>query len=153
VEGNEALAVEEELRAALTSAGFQWVLDQFDAVLVEGKPEFRKRERFLRDPEEVVPADLTKKRGVLTSEPYSPQERLELLITAIRRITVEPAEFEKATVDLLIRQERVARVQWVDELGREPPRDASELELSIDATRAARAQLTETLDLLSERVP
>ena len=49
---DEAAAAEERLRAVVTEAGLEWVLDQVDEFALEGKPEFERVNPADRDDSE-----------------------------------------------------------------------------------------------------
>jgi hypothetical protein len=124
----EATAVEEELRAVVAEVGLQWVLDQVDEFVLEGKPEFRRFRGARGDEFEPYVRELTTKRGVPRSEPYTPSERVSLLLEALERITSQPLEYE-AEISASVRgDEALDDVVWIDELEREPRRSVLEAE-------------------------
>ena len=122
--------VEDQLRVVLSEAGLQWVLDQVDEFVLEGKSEFKPLKGAQGDETEPYVKELTKRRGVPRSEPYLAAERLVILIEALDRITVQPSQLEKEIAAFLSDDDRhddeeepaLDDVEWVDELDREPVR-------------------------------
>jgi hypothetical protein len=147
----EAAAVEEGLRGVVAEAGLQWVLDQVDEFVLEGKPEFKRFRGARGDESEPYVRELTTKRGVPRSEPYTPSERVSLLLEALERITSQPLEFEAAISASVVGDEALDDVVWVDELEREPRRSVLEAEQRDQSTRAAVEQLHPVLVQLLER--
>ena len=147
----EATAVEEELRDVVAEAGLQWVLDQVDEFVLEGKPEFRRFRGARGDESEAYVRDLTIKRGVPRSEPYTPSERVSLLLEAIARITSQPLEFEAEISATVVGDAALDDVAWIDELEREPRRSVLEAEQRDQSTRAAAEELHPVLVQLLER--
>ena len=148
---SEATAVEEELRAVVAEAGLQWVLDQVDEFVLEGKPEFKLFRGARGDESEPYVRELTTKRGVPRSEPYKPSERLSLLLEALERITSQPLEFETDINAAVKRDDTLEDVVWVDELEREPRKSVLEAEQRDDSARAGRLELQGVLIQLLER--
>jgi hypothetical protein len=147
----EAAAVEEELRGVVAEAGLQWVLDQVDDFVLEGKPEFRRFRGARGDESEPYVRELTTKRGVPRSEPYTPSERVSLLLEAIERITSQPLEFEAEISTYVLSDAALDDVAWIDELEREPRRSVLEAEQRDQSTRAAVEELRPVLAQLLER--
>jgi hypothetical protein len=147
----EAAAVEEELRGVVAETGLQWVLDQVDEFVLEGKPEFRRFRGARGDESEPHVRELTTKRGVPRSEPYTPSERVSLLLEAIERITSQPLEFEAEISASVVGDAALDDVAWIDELEREPRRSVLEAEQRDQSTRAAVEELRPVLVQLLER--
>jgi hypothetical protein len=137
----EATAVEEELRAVVAEAGLQWVLDQVDEFVLEGKPEFKLFRGGRGDETEAYVRELTTKRGVPRSEPYTAAERVSLLLEALERITSQPLELEAEITALVMEDDALDDVAWVDELEREPRRSVLEAEERDRSARAAHEEL------------
>ena len=147
----EATAVEEELRALVAEVGLQWVLDQVDEFVLEGKPEFKRFQGARGDEAETYVRELTTKRGVPRSEPYTASERVSLFLEAIDRITSQPQEFEEEINASVMKDDTLDDVAWVDELEREQRRSAREAEQRDQTTRPAREELRSVLAQLIAR--
>lgn len=149
----EARAIEEQLRAAARAAGLEWVIEQVDAVSREGKPQFKRpKGRIARDQEEIVPAELTRKRGVLASEPYTMQERTALLASALSRTIRDSATVERAAFEALIGSDRVESVMFGDELGTRPDENLGEERGRIERVAPERERLLQALGELENRL-
>ena len=148
---HDAAAAEEQLRAVVAGAGLQWVLDQVDEFVLEGKPEFKRVRGAIGDEAEPHVRELTAKRGVPRSEPYTTSERLALLLEALERITLEPLQLETAIADSVAKDDALDDVVWVDELEREPIRSANEAEGRSEAARSARVEMQRALTELLTR--
>jgi hypothetical protein len=148
----EATAVEEELRAVVTEAGLQWVLDQVDEFVLEGKPEFKRFRGAHGDETEPYARELTTKRGVPRSEPYTAAERVSLLLEALERITSQPLELEAEISGSVMEDDALDDVVWVDELEREPRRSVLAAEQRDRSARTAHAELHPVLAQLIGRV-
>jgi hypothetical protein len=62
------------LRSIAQRHGLGWVIEQTEEVVREGKPQFKRPPgRLVRDVDELVPAAITRERGILETEPYSQQ--------------------------------------------------------------------------------
>jgi hypothetical protein len=151
VREGEAAAVEEELRAVVAEAGLQWVLDQVDAFALEGKPEFKRVRGARGDETEAYVRELTTKRGVPRSEPYTASERVSLLLEALERITSQPLQLEAEISASVMKDDALDDVAWVDELEREPRRSALEAEQRDQIARAAHEELRPVLAQLIAR--
>ena len=148
---DEATSVEEQLRAVLTEAGLQWVLDQVDEFVLEGKPEFKRIRGARGDEPEPFVRELTTKRGVPRSEPYAAAERVALLLEAIERITSQPLQLEADVAAAATQDDVLDDVVWVDELDREPMRSAMDTERRDRTARTASAELHTILTQLVAR--
>ncbi|MFF1786475.1 hypothetical protein ACFVX9_08420 [Kitasatospora sp. NPDC058243] len=122
----ELRRVERELREALSGTDLQWVLDDVDDAIAAGVPE----EKILRrrphrrgedrqptspaaeaaryqvlDRRELGPAEFeaSRKRGtlVITTRPMTEEERVLLLLDALKRLFVELPEIEGETLKVL----------------------------------------------------
>jgi hypothetical protein len=151
VREGEAAAVEEELRVVVAEAGLQWVLDQVDAFALEGKPEFKRVRGVRGDETEAYVRELTTKRGVPRSEPYTASERVSLLLEALERITSQPLQLEAEISASVMKDDALDDVAWVDELEREPRRSVLEAEQSDQIARAAHEELRPVLAQLIAR--
>lgn len=147
----DAAAVEEELRAVVAEAGLQWVLDQVDAFALEGKPEFKRVRGVRGDETEAYVRELTTKRGVPRSEPYTASERVSLLLEALERITSQPLQLEAEISASVMKDDALDDVAWVDELEREPRRSVLEAEQRDEIARAAHEELRPVLAQLIAR--
>jgi hypothetical protein len=86
--------------------GFDWVLQQADAQIAEGKTSAKsvvEEEHFRpqHDPMFVVRKPRRRQASLITSEPYSEAERLDILLRAIKATVIERAQIEKAILDEL----------------------------------------------------
>jgi hypothetical protein len=153
VDAEEARRVGEELRGIAERHGLSWLAEQVDDIVREGKPEFKRPVgRQAREPGELVPPEIAKSRGILASEPYSEQERAGLLVAAMRRAIRDSAAVERASAAMLIDSEVAESVEFVDELGLEPPHDLHlDREISEEQS-ASRERLVVILDTLEARI-
>jgi hypothetical protein len=127
MEAGELQEVEARLREIARMHGLPWLADQVDEVVREGKPEFKRpAARYKRTADEIVPAEITRGRGILASEPYSERERVRLFVQALRRVLADTAAIEEAAAAALLDRGRVASVQFVDEFGAQPNHDLIE---------------------------
>jgi hypothetical protein len=152
MEEGEAAQVEHALRELFNSHGFQWVLDQVDEVVLEGKPEFRRVEGLVGDAVDKSLVELTRHRGVPRSEPLRATERVSMLLDALTRIAEEPAALENAVAEFVSRDERLDDALWIDELAREEPRSARELSLQDESSRPLRSELADNVNSLRREV-
>lgn len=147
----DAVTVEEDLRALLAELGLQWVLDQIDEFVLEGKPEFKRFRGARGDETEAFVRELTTKRGVPRSEPYTASERLSILLEALQRIATQPVDLETDISASVVADEALDDVVWVDELEREPTRRARDAQQRDKAARDAYAELQPVLEQLIDR--
>jgi hypothetical protein len=112
--------------------GFRWVLEQAEAQIAEGKPSSKEvSER------ESVSAAVPRRRRVslITSEPYSESERLEVLLQAIEAAIIQRAKLEQAVLNQF---SAVAAIDFQPEdavsgyLGRAHHLDRSPIEPALD---------------------
>lgn len=120
MQDEELATLEADLRSVLTDAGLQWVLDEVDRSIADGLPQeriLRRRRRTRAEPTEddyakfyeaAEPADeqdarAAKRAGtlVITTEPYTPRQRLQALLLAVRRISIDLPQIEGAAVAIL----------------------------------------------------
>jgi hypothetical protein len=148
---DQAAAVEEQLRVVVAEAGLQWVIDQVGEFVLEGKPAFKRIQGARGDETEPYVRELTTKRGVPRSEPYTAAERLALLLEALERITSQPLQLDAEIVASATKDDALEDVVWVDELEREPVRSAIETERRDQTARAAREELHSILTQLIAR--
>ena len=145
--------IEERLRSIAASHGLTWVIDQTDEVVREGKPQFKRPSGELaRDVEELVPAAITRERGILETEPYSPQERAELLARALGRVIADAASAQEASAELLLDTEVVDSVVFVDELDQQPTLRLERERADQLALGDEQVRLGEALDELEVRI-
>lgn len=102
----DAAAYRRELGEVLRHHGFGWVVDQAEIQIIEGKPSSKRiseRETFaLRsDPMFTIRRPRRRQASLITSEAYSEEERLEILMNAIDAALVQRAELEIAVLDML----------------------------------------------------
>ena len=83
--------------------GFDWVVAQTDAEIAEGKQSAKQvSERevpsFFDDRDFRVRQPRTRRASLITSEPYSEAERLEILLKAIEAALIERSALERAVL-------------------------------------------------------
>lgn len=91
---------------SLIRNGFEWVVQQADAQIAEGKVSAKsvfEEERLIPrlDPMFAVRKPRRRQASLITSEPYSESERLEILLNAIKAAIVERAQIEEAVLEHL----------------------------------------------------
>jgi len=114
VEAKRGVVVSEEddasyrrrIADSLIQNGFDWVVQQAEAQIAEGKVSAKsviEQERFLPrlDPMFAVRKPRRRQASLITSEPYSEAERLEILLNAIKAAIIERAQIEAAILDQL----------------------------------------------------
>lgn len=94
------------LSEVLLRHGFDWVVQQAEIQFAEGKPTSKEvsERRYLSptlDSEFIVRAPSSRRASLITSEPYSETERLEILLQAINAAVVERARLEEAILHQL----------------------------------------------------
>lgn len=178
----ELRRLEDEFREALSGSALEWILDEVDAAIADGVPEEKilRRRRTARTGDvsdieaeaaryETVPRlsmgevgyEAAGKSGtvVITTRPLEADERLKLLLDALRRVFVElPAiEFEslKALADIPDGDDgeraAVSSVRFVaDE--ETPRRGQRAIELSDSRWIDERERLTGLFDASAEEV-
>ncbi|MGW7397278.1 hypothetical protein ACWGH7_12330 [Streptomyces cyaneofuscatus] len=122
----ELRRTEQELREALDGTALAWVLDDVDAAIAAGVPEEkilrRRPQRRGDEPRAATPAaaalryeavdrnllgvgeyEASRKRGtlVIATRAMTDQERVQLLLDAVRRVFVELPEIELETLKAL----------------------------------------------------
>lgn len=90
----------------LQKHGFGWVVVQADVQISEGKPSSKQvseRETLppAADPMFVVKRPRARRASLVTSEPYSETERLDILLKAIEAAVVQRALIEREVFDQL----------------------------------------------------
>jgi hypothetical protein len=91
---------------SLIRNGFEWVVQEVDAQIADGKVSAKsviEQERFLTqlDPMFTVRKPRRRQASLITSEPYSESERLDILLNAIKAAIVERVQIEVAILDQL----------------------------------------------------
>lgn len=106
--------------------GFQWVVEQAEAQIAEGKLSAKsvfEQERSRPDDHTFeIRRPRRRRASLVTSEPYSESERLEILLNAIRAAIVERAEIEHAVLDQL---------SGISEIQFEPDAPAEEVDFVV----------------------
>lgn len=107
------------LGEVLRAHGFGWVVEQSEAQIAEGKPnpkQVSERQTFPVDSDPLfeVRAPRGRRASLITSVPYTEEERLEILLHAIDAALVQRAKIETAVVDLL------EGIKQVDSIAFEP---------------------------------
>jgi hypothetical protein len=83
--------------------GFEWVVTQAETQIAEGKPSSKQvseREIFsvLDDPDFTIRRPRARRASLITSEPYSEAERLEILLQAVEAALVQRSDLERAVL-------------------------------------------------------
>ena len=94
------------LSDVLTRHGFAWVVTQAEIQIAEGKPSAKQvseRQTFTAadDALFLIKRPRTRRASLITSEPYTEAERLEILLHAMEAAVAERANLEKAVLDQL----------------------------------------------------
>lgn len=103
----ELVAIERSLREIFTEAGLQWILDQVDASIEAGISEQGQISFHRHEPEFYrISSSNGHKRSTAasTNRPYSPAERLDLLLTALERAATELPDLHNALIKTLARE-------------------------------------------------
>jgi hypothetical protein len=95
----DAEALERELRSAASEAGLDWLLQQVDLAISEGHPVARRKEGG----ETTISSAFGTKDVEITSAPFTPSERVELLVAAIRRSLVAAPRLAEEVEQLILR--------------------------------------------------
>lgn len=103
---DDAETYRRRLSEVLRRHGFGWVVDQAEIQIAEGKPSSKQvseREPIsvVSDPMFAIRAPRRRRASLITSEPYTEEERLEILISAIDAALVQRANLETAVLDVL----------------------------------------------------
>lgn len=141
---SELVEIERSLRAIFPEAGLQWILDQVDTsidagITEEGQLSIHRHEiEFLRGPI----SGSSGLKAASTNRPYSPAERLDLLLTSLERAATELPEIHSAMNKALTeeRDDGHAPIQTVAFL---PDEDASRASPppSVEVTLGERAEI------------
>jgi hypothetical protein len=106
----ELISIEAEIRNFLVSAGLQWIVDDFDEAVNAGdwgskSVVVRHQTRSTPTGEEkfdfyepATPLTRGRQQNVSAYSPYTPRQRLELLLSALRRATVELPAIQEDTL-------------------------------------------------------
>jgi hypothetical protein len=102
LEEPELIELETEMRAIMASAGLQWILDSVDAAISAGISSekgivIRHRQRWTRGgfedvdiPEVIGPGSRERpQRTVVSNEPFTPRQRVNLLLSALEQAVTE----------------------------------------------------------------
>jgi hypothetical protein len=153
---SEALIAYDELREAITEAGFSWVAEEVDSEVRLGMTEAKRIRTSERDtPEEFLLSSVgryTKPATFTGSVEYNARQRLGLLVDAIERASLDVADLHAATVHILLdgsarqpARDNLRQIVFVD------PVTAETRESSTPETRAKLSSATAALQpLLSE---
>src|SRR3954467_2247115 len=80
--------IEEELREALREAELSWLLEEVDRTIVEGRPVVRGKKGERRE----FTLEFDARDGEVTAEDFTANERVLLILDAIRRTLVDAPE-------------------------------------------------------------
>lgn len=102
MEESELVELETEMRAIMASAGLQWILDGVDVAISAGISSekgivIRHRQRWTRGgfedvdiPEVIEPGSRERpQRTVVNNEPFTPRQRVNLLLSALEQVVTE----------------------------------------------------------------
>jgi hypothetical protein len=92
------------LSEVLRQHGFDWVVQQAETQIAEGKSgskQVRELPRAVLGPDFRIGAPKRLRASLITSEPYSEAERLEILLQAIDAAIVQRAKLEETVLDQL----------------------------------------------------
>jgi hypothetical protein len=106
VSDEDDAAYRRRITEVLERHGFGWVVQQAEAEFAEGKPvvkQVSEQERFFPDADPLFVVRMPRRRqaNLITSEPYTEAERLNILLHAIEAALVERAQLERAILDEL----------------------------------------------------
>jgi hypothetical protein len=150
---DDAQAVEEQIRSIAQQHGLAWLIEQTEEVVREGKPQFKRPPGALvRDVDELVPAAITRERGILETEPYSPQERSELFARALGQVIADAAAAQEASAELLLDTDLVDSVVFVDELELQPTLQLERERAALRSLGTEQVRLAEILEELEARI-
>ena len=149
-ECNEAF---ETLKQAITDASLEWVTNQVDEEIRFGRTITKTVSSRPDTPEELaVPGLLEKTRQskvrVSATRPYSPQEKLKILVSGLENVAVETDEMQSAVRTYLtahVKEWGEVRLLRTDEAGREPLTIASQSDGSRARAVQSLKKLIETL--------
>ncbi len=144
---NEARSTFVQLRGLLRELDLNWVGDQVQEQIAQGKTEtadirpFRHDVRIEVHPAEVpdVPRDRSDK--FTRTVQYTETEKLHLLVDAVRRVTVDPLEMQSETVRSLKHQE----YSFVSEDGSQRHDSSTDLRTVLGSETANLALLLEEI--------
>lgn len=108
----------------LNRHGFGWVIGQVEAQIAEGKPSSKQvseRETlpFSADPMFAIRRPRSRRASLITSEPYTERERLEILLQAIEAAIIQRSTIEQTIFDHLT---GIANIRFVPD---NPTEDAA----------------------------
>ena len=155
IEADEARSVFDALRNVAIAAGFGWVVGEVELEIASGRPPERRQRSGRRVelpsiPLEELPSGLHRQR--VRSETYSSQEQLALLISGLRRATVDAFAFEDALAKFAEGVDGKS-VRFEDEINQ--PQTARARRVTrplVDATRDTVATLAGLLANLERRL-
>jgi hypothetical protein len=99
-------AYRRQISDILRRHGFGWVVEQAEIQIAEGKPSSKQvseREIFRAETDPMFTIRPSKRRraSLITSEPYTESERLEIVLQAIESAVMQRAELEAAVLNQL----------------------------------------------------
>lgn len=105
-DNDDAAAYRLRLRDVLRGHGFGWVVDQAETRIAEGKPsdkQVSEREPYSPDLDSSFEERIPRRRRakLITSEPYTENESLEIMLDAIHAALVQRAALEMAVLEEL----------------------------------------------------
>jgi hypothetical protein len=99
-------AYRRRIAEALVQNGFEWVVEQADSQIAEGKASTKQvseQQSFhpAADPMFEIRKPRRRRASLITSEPYSEAEKLEILLHGVKAAIAERAQLERAVLDQL----------------------------------------------------
>lgn len=108
------------LSRILIESGFGWVVDHSEAQIAEGKPtskQVSERGTFSQ-PEDLtfeIPKPRRRRSSLVTSEPYTDEECLDILLEAIEAAVVQRADLEAAAFEGLANVAAIRSIVFLPE--------------------------------------
>lgn len=148
----EARDLEDQLRAALSGGGLEWVVQQVDELVSEGVFEVMRKQKHAPAVREEVKRPSDVRRGDSSVRPYTATERVELLVNSARRALEDDEQLETAVAELLLEpvdQDKPARgrLEFFDERSETIVR-----ELDVNAPRADALQRRRTIQVTLDQL-
>jgi hypothetical protein len=110
--------VEDELRGALRQAGLDWLLEEVDRTIAEGRPVVRGR----RGEHRPFTLEFDARDGEVTAEEFTPSERIQLILDAVRRTLADAPALAEEAAQLLSVPNADPSVTFVDPASNEERR-------------------------------
>lgn len=134
--------IERELREALREAQLQWLLEEVDRTIAEGRAVVigRRGERLPFGPE------FDAREGEVTAEAFTTEERIQLIVDALRRTLVDAPALAESASRLIAGDDSAIEVVFLDPVSGDRRRDVP----SADQRTAANAAAADLQAVLME---